>query len=411
VTDDKHQSDLAWLYDVQPTTPAVKPSAKAAAKPAADDDIDWLYGESAPEPRVTKQPGAAPPAPRIAPPTVPPAPRRTPVPPKPSQVRPGLPLGTRVKLTGVALIVALAAWAVFLVSAPLHAWNQVATVADTPTGKRPAQQPGTAILLVGTDSREGLTAAQKKAIGGTGGVLGSRTDVMLIYYVPPKGDPALISLPRDSFLPIPGHGKDKLNAAYVYGGPALLERTVEQATGLRIDGYMEIGFGGFINMVDAVGGVEVCLKKAMTDKSAHINLPAGCQILDGAKALGYVRQRYEDPLGDLGRVQRQREIIGKVLQKLVRPSTLIFPWRYWGACQAITSAVKKGQTTDSSVLKAAIFSISKVADNKAISLTVPISNPDAWTSAGSSVLWDTTKAKAMFAEIAQGDTSGLDKYK
>ena len=301
-------------------------------------------------------------------------------------------------------------WGGFLIYTPLHAWNQVPTVADTPSGKRPAQQPGTAILLVGSDSRDDLTPQQQKALGGSDDTPGSRTDVMLIYYVPPSGSPALISLPRDSYLPIPGHGKDKLNAAYAYGGPALLEQTVEQATGLRIDGYVEVGFGGFMTLVDTVGGVEVCLKQPMVDKLAHVNLPAGCQMLNGGQALGYVRQRHQDPLGDLGRVQRQREIIGKVMQKLITPSTIINPWRYSSTCHEITSILTRGQTTDTSVLKTALFSSSKVANGQAISLTVPISNPDAHTSAGSSVLWDAAKAKAMFAEIAQGDTSGLGKY-
>ncbi len=126
--------------------------------------------------------------------------------------------------------------------------------------------------------------------------------------LPGGGKPALISIPRDSYLEIPGEGRNKVNAAFAIGGPALLVATLEDATGLRIDGYVEIGFGGFASVVDSLGGVEMCLPKALADEKAHIDLPAGCQTLDGANALGYVRARYSDPRGDLGRAERQTTV-------------------------------------------------------------------------------------------------------
>jgi len=304
----------------------------------------------------------------------------------------------------------LALWAGFLAYAPFHAWNAVGSVPDTPAGTRPPVQPGTAILIVGTDSRENLTAQQKKDLG-VGSASGGRTDVMMLYYIPPHGDPALISLPRDSYLPIPGHKKNKLNAAYSFGGAPLLIQTVEDATGLRIDGYLEVAFDGFVQMVDLVGGVQVCLDKPMVDKDAHINLPAGCQMIDGTKALGYVRQRHQDPLGDLGRVQRQREIMTKVIAKLARPSTVLNPVQYWRTCQAMTNIFEKGQSTTSGQAFTAVLSALQFARGNVISLTVPVSNSNARTSAGSSVLWDTTKAKTLFGMLAQGDTSQLGQFK
>jgi len=308
------------------------------------------------------------------------------------------------------LLLVIGLWAAFLVFSPLHAWSRVSTIDATPAGGRPPIQPGTAILLVGTDSREGLTPAQRKRLG-TGNAEGSRTDTMIIYYVPPSGKPALISLPRDSYLPIPGHKKNKLNAAYAFGGPSLLVQTVEQATGLRIDGYLEIGFGGFAALVDAVGGVQVCLDKPMKDKKANIDLPAGCQTLDGVNALGYVRQRYSDPRGDLGRVERQREVIGKVLAKIATPATVLNPVRYWRLCHVLSTAVVRGDQTGLGVMTPVGLSAPSYAKGNAISLTVPISNPDAHTSAGSSVLWDDKRAAAMFALLAKGDTSQLDQFR
>ena len=140
-------------------------------------------------------------------------------------------------------------------------------------------------LLVGSDSREGMDSQQEAELG-TGDAAGRRTDTMMLVHIPAGGGkPALISLPRDSYVPIPGHGRDKLNSAFAIGGPQLLARTVEQVTDVHIDHYAEIGFGGFSGLVDAVGGVDICLDKPMDDEKANAHLPAGCQDLDGPKAL------------------------------------------------------------------------------------------------------------------------------
>jgi len=388
---DQHQADIEWLYNGTPQS-----------KVAVSDDMVWLYGANAKvSPRVAQ------PRPATAPsqPTPPAAP-----PPRDDDTEALPAINIPVKRVLVILLVIIGLWAVFLVYSPVHAWNKIATVDDIPSGTRPPQEPGTAILLVGTDSRQGLTAAQRKALG-TGFAEGSRTDTMLIYYVPPKGSPVLISLPRDSYLPIPGHKNDKLNAAYSYGGPSLLVQTVEDATGLRMDGYLEIGFSGFVSLVDLVGGVEVCLKQPMVDQNSNINLPKGCQTLDGTKALGYVRQRYQDPRGDLGRVERQREIIGKVIAKLARPSTILNPIQYWQVCHTFARIVNRGQDTSTDVMTSVAFSAFTYAKGNVISLTVPISDPDARTAAGSSVLWDQNKAQTLFEMLAKGDTSQLDQFR
>jgi len=372
---------MEWLYGGAPPP-----------KTATDDDMEWLYAAG---PRVARQDPV----------------RQDPV--RPAKEPDNLEKPARrfrfARLV-VVLLVAFAMWLAFLGYAPVHAWNKVTTVTDIPSGTRPPPQPGTAILLVGSDSRAGLSAAERKQLG-TGYAEGGRTDTMLIYYVPPKGSPALISLPRDSYLPIPGHGQDKLDAAYTYGGPSLLVQSVEDATGLRMDGYLEIGFGGFVSLVDLVGGIQVCLKAPMIDKDANLNLPAGCQTLDGIKALGYVRQRHQDPRGDLGRVERQREVIGKIVAKLAKASTLMDPVRYWHLWQTVGSIIQRGQDTGLGVLKPVAMSALSYAKGDVISLTVPISNPDANTPSGSSVIWDQNKADVLFAMIAKGDTSHLNQFR
>jgi LCP family protein required for cell wall assembly len=295
------------------------------------------------------------------------------------------------------------------VGIPLYAWTQVHRVDEAPSGSRPANQPGTTFLLVGSDSRQGLSAAERKKLG-TGNSAGQRTDTIMIMYIPAGGKPALISVPRDSYLPIPGHGSNKINSAYAFGGPKLLVQTVEQNTGLRIDDYLEIGFGGFVSVIDSVGGINLCLPQAIRDKDSHINLPKGCQTLDGTNALGYVRMRHADPRGDLGRVERQRAMLAAVAKKGASAGSVLNPVRYWKLSNATADSLRLGKKTSFLNMVSLAWAMRKVSGNQGLTLTVPVANANASTGSGSAVLWNDSQAKKMFADIARGDTSGLAKY-
>jgi LCP family protein required for cell wall assembly len=224
------------------------------------------------------------------------------------------------------------------------------------------------------------------------------------------GKPALISVPRDSYVPVPGKGRNKINAAYAFGGPELLVQTVEANTGLRVDSYVEIGFGGFVNIIDALGGIEMCLPKAIKDRDSHLNLPKGCQNLDGTTALGYVRMRKADPRGDLGRVERQREMLAAVAKKAASPATVVNPVRYWNLSNASTQAVTLDEGTSLFGFSRLALAMRRVSSGDGYTLTVPIADNDASTSAGSAILWDKGKAEAMFTDLARGDTDDLEKY-
>ena len=284
-----------------------------------------------------------------------------------------------VLIVAILVVVASVTW---LVAVPLHAWSQVQRVDDTPAGQRPPTQPGTTFLLVGSDSREGLIEAEQNKLG-TGNEVGQRTDTMMIMYIPPSGRPALISVPRDSYVPIPGNGKNKINAAFAFGGPKLLVRTVEQNTGLRVDGYMEIGFGGFVNIIDALGGISMCIPAAIKDKDSHLDLKKGCQTLDGTTALGYVRMRKADPRGDLGRVERQRQMLAAIAKKAATPATILNPVRYWTLTHAMADSIKVGQDTSLFETASMALAMRKVASGQGLTLTVPVANPNAYTPVGS----------------------------
>jgi LCP family protein required for cell wall assembly len=308
------------------------------------------------------------------------------------------------------LLILLLLFVLWLVGVPAYAWTQIARVDAAPAGQRPAEQPGKTFLLVGSDSRAGLSKAEQKRLG-TGSTGGQRTDTIMLVYVPPGGKSALISVPRDSYVDIPRHGKNKINAAYAFGGPELLVQTVEQNTGLRLDGYMEIGFGGFVNIIDALDGIRMCLPNAIKDQDSHLDLRKGCQTLSGTEALGYVRMRKADPRGDLGRVERQREMLAAVAKKAASPATVLNPVRYWNFCMATAEAIKLGRDTSLPETLLLALAMKQVSGKDGLTLTVPVSSTGASTPVGSAVLWDPNKSKAMFSDIARGNTSGLAKYK
>jgi LCP family protein required for cell wall assembly len=313
----------------------------------------------------------------------------------------------RTALRALLVLVLLAL--VWLVGVPAYAWSQVGRVDDTPSGRRPGDQPGETFLLVGSDSREGLSKAQQKKLG-TGSVAGQRTDTIMLVIKPETGKPVLVSLPRDSYVAIPGQGSNKINAAYAIGGPDLLVQTVEQNTGLRIDGYAEVGFGGFVSVIDALDGIRMCIPAAIKDRDSHLDLDKGCQTLDGTTALGYVRMRKADPRGDLGRVERQRQMLAAVAKKAASPATVLDPVRYWRLCTATAAAVKTGQDTTIVDTARAAQALRTVSAGDGLTLTVPVSDPGYSSPVGSAVLWDASAARDMFGEIARGDTSKLGRY-
>lgn len=304
----------------------------------------------------------------------------------------------RFPVVRVVLLI-IVAWVAFMVFTPLHAWNSVTKVDTTPAGTRPPESKGFTYLLVGSDSREGLTAAQRKEYA-TGNAAGRRTDSIILVHVSQSGGkPALISIPRDSYVPIPGHGSNKINAAFAFGGPNLLVQTVEQVTDLHIDGYVEIGFAGFASVVDSVDGVTICVPFRMNDKKAGINLKKGCQVLDGRNALGFVRSRYSDPRGDIGRAERQRQFLAAIMKKAATPSTVLVPTRYWGFTHAAAKGLIVGEDTSLRDASRVLLAMRAVSNDEGLSLVVPIQSVNYQTSAGSSVKWNTQRAKALFTML------------
>jgi LCP family protein required for cell wall assembly len=263
---------------------------------------------------------------------------------------------------------------------------------------RPAATPGTDWLIVGSDSRQGLDEARRRELG-TGQAAGRRADTMMLLHIPRgTGKPVLVSLPRDSYVPIPGRDRNKLNAAYAFGGPKLLAQTVEQVTGIRIDRYMEVGFDGFASVVDAVGGVQICPDRAMRDPMAGLNVKAGCQVVGSKQALAYVRTR-AGGRGDLDRVERQQEFLGSLIGKSTSPGVLLNPFRGVPLLLRGTEAVAVDQAAHVWNLIRFPFAMRDISGGDGIATTVPVAGTATVGGAGSVVQWDRDRALTLFEAL------------
>lgn len=295
----------------------------------------------------------------------------------------------------VLVLLLLLAYPVALGLVGYRAVDRVGPIAD---GGAP-DTPGHTVLLVGSDSREGTD------IGGGGG---ARTDTIMLLHSPTGGGPTvLLSIPRDSYVEIPGNGENKINAAYAFGGPSLLAQTVEQATGIGIDSYVETDLARFPAMVDAVGGVTLCPEEAIEDpKAGDLDIEAGCQEMDGATALGYARTR-QGPTGDLGRVERQREVIAAIASKGTDPSTLLNPMRAFPLASSAGSALSADDGTGPVDLARFGLAMRAVAGGNAVTLTVPVADTSRRTDAGAVVDWDTERAEQVFEALRTDDTDAV----
>lgn len=293
------------------------------------------------------------------------------------------------------MLLVLVVWIAFLVVTPILAMQKIEHVEAFPAGNRPAEQPGTTYLVLGSDKADGLTEAQKRAIR-AGDRSSARTDSIMLLHIG-AGPDLLMSIPRDSIVDIPGHGTTKINAAYAYGGPKLLVQTLEQDTGIRIDDVIQIGFGGFVDVVDAVGGIEICPDKRMDDKDARLHIRKGCQEVDGLTALAYARSRHAQQLGDLDRARHQREVVNAVGKKAVSPWSILNPVRYWQLTHAGASTLTVSEGTGARALGR--FALAMTSPD--LSCGVPISDL--------AVHWDTERSKRMFRLIREDRTDDVGK--
>ena len=251
------------------------------------------------------------------------------------------------------------------------------------------------ILMVGSDSRAGLTSAADIArYGSDTSVSGQRADsIMIVQIIPKQQRGVLLSFPRDLWVNIHNGQHEfhsKINSAYSFGPQTMID-TVAALTGIPINHFMEINFVGFRRMVDAVGGIDVCMNERMYDSQLLFGLPAGRSHLDGIAALNFVRARHATPGGDFDRIKRQQQFLRAVMSKVGRPSVLGNPVRVNELARAFAQNVKVDQYFQLSDMIRFAISVRQVGLNQLETYSVP---GDVGDIGGASVV-ELNQSKAM----------------
>lgn len=371
----------------------------APARPAAQATPTRMGAPTRTGLRPTAQPATVPPRRNSRASSRPVMPTRLPIDEPPSSPSRGK--RRWLKYTSAVLAVIL----ITLCGYTWHLWNKasdqlrridaLSSMADT---------PGETWLIVGSDSRaDGAIADTTTA--------GQRADSVMVLHKAENGQTSLTSLPRDTYVNIPGYGEDKINASYAYGGAKLLVKTVEGLTKMKINHYVEVGMGGVKNVVDAVGGVEACLDYDVDDHDSGLiwNTAQGkCQQVNGEKALAFSRMRKSDPTGDIGRGLRQRAIISAAVKKAMSPSTLLNP----SATSKLVDAGTGSLTVDKD---SGVWDIGQMvlafrsASNDGLTGAPPIEDPDYEPGdVGSTVLLVDTTAPIFFGKVRDGRLTASD---
>ena len=259
------------------------------------------------------------------------------------------------------------------------------------------QSAGQNWLITGSDSRQGLSAQQISSLH-VGRDFGTENSDSIMLLHTGGGRPVLLSIPRDSYVPIPGHGMNKINAALGFGGPSLLIQTVEDVTGLRINHYLGIGFGGLVGVVNQVGGVNICLPAALHDADSGVNLTAGCHTLNGAQALAFVRDRHSFAVEDLQRIEDQRAFLRALLRKATSPGVYLNPFVAVPFGSTAASSIAVDQGTHLYNLITVAFAL-----RNPLTGTVPVANANYFTAnAGDALLWNRSEALQLFNALKNG---------
>ena len=325
------------------------------------------------------------------------------------------------------LIGAIASVAVLVTSAAGYAAvdhfdskvTRIAGIIDTPEGDQPVVGTDSMnILVLGSDDRAGLSRAEESKLSVGHADYGQHSDTIMIVHVgKDTSHVTALSLPRDSLVTIPeytdGNGKThpahqaKINAAFgaAGGGAAgarLMTRTVQDLTGIHIDHYVEVNFQGFLGMVDALNGVEVCLTKPLKDRDSGLNLPAGKQTIEGKQALAYVRVRKVD--SDFGRIERQQKFISSMIQKAMSGDTVRNPVKLSSFLDASLSSLKVDSGLDRDTMFDLANRLSGINIKNINFITAPVKNGDYRVPGlGSTVQLSPRLSKKVFAEIANDE--------
>jgi LCP family protein required for cell wall assembly len=253
------------------------------------------------------------------------------------------------------------------------------------------------VLVAGIDVRAGLTPHQEAELH-VGHDISDNSDTLMVVHVPADHKYVqVVSLPRDSWVSIPGHGMNKINAAFGIGGPQLMVRTVEHDTGLTINDYIEVNFLAFVKVINALGGVNICLPFAVDDPDSGLHMSAGMHHVQGVTALEFARDRHSFASSDLARISDQQQLLSSMLSEVITAGTLANPVKLARFLSSAVSAVKvdEGMNVDSLASQ-----MRGIRPSDVTFTTVPLANLNYLTPTGQdAVLWNAGQARALFAQL------------
>ena len=297
-----------------------------------------------------------------------------------------------VALLTVVLIVAGALW--WTVRDVSSGIERIPGAFDIPEQTRPAPTDGSInFLLAGLDSEDSAGSFEQGE---------ARSDAVMILHITSSRDHAyLISIPRDTWIPIPGHGENKINAAYSFGGPSLFVRTVEELTGLRMDHLAVIDWSGFKGLTDTLGGVELTFDEPVVTWDGTRYEP-GTHTLSGEQALQYVRERKGLPAGDFDRVKRQQNYLRALVRQLQADDVLADPGQLAEVMGAVGDAAKVDDELSTTDLVGLALSLRNLGAKNMTYLTVPTLGTG-WAGKASIVVYDRENAEELWAAVRADD--------
>jgi len=335
-------------------------------------------------------------------------PGQPPTPDRPHRLRRGLLIGS-VALLALLLVTAGGAfWWLNSFAGKVHRIHDV--FSSIPEQQRPgrpaAGQPGhggLTFLLAGTDRRSDVPTTGQGVQANQFVPGAQRTDtIMLVHLTDDRTKAYVVSIPRDSWVTIPGHGRNKINAAYSFGGPALYVQTIEELTGIRVDHLAVIDWSGFKTLTDAVGGVTLTVPETVYDSGQDHTWTAGTHHLDGNEALLYVRQRHGLPGGDFDRVKRQQYFLRVLMGKALSQNTFTNPLRLGRLLDAVTKTVSVDDTLSNGDLRGLALSLRGMRTNDVTFLTVPTTGTG-FEGEASVVYIDMDRAAALWRAVKSDD--------
>jgi LCP family protein required for cell wall assembly len=261
-------------------------------------------------------------------------------------------------------------------------------------------------LLVGSDRRADQRTTGRDANEPLWRYGAQRADtIMLVHFPVDHRRVYLVSFPRDSWVPIQGHGHAKINAAFSFGGPPLLIATVERLTGVRVDHFAILDFEGLRSMTDALGGVDVRVARTVRDPAREVIWPAGTHHLDGARALDFVRQRYNLPGGDLDRIRRQQAFLKALAGRVESRGTLANPLKLNAFLVASAKAVSVDESLTISRLRSLALQFRSMHAGDIVFMTAPIAGRG--TEGHQSVVYlDRAKGQPLFQALRADTVNG-----